>query len=989
MSDIMTPIPFSQLMGWIMEEQKQGSIFGVRKLYKAKKDKNLLEIFGEKMETPFGPAAGPHTQLAQNIVAAYVGGSRFFELKTIQTLDGEDLPVSKPCIIAEDEAYNVEWSTELRVERAMEEYIKAWFAMKLISKQFGFGASDGFIFNMSVGYDYEGITSKKIDDFINGLNDARGTKIWQECKEYALNNLSLFPGVTAEDIEAFSPHVCTSITLSTLHGCPPKEIERIATHLIEVKKLNTFIKCNPTLLGYEFARKTMDDMGYDYLTFDDHHFKNDLQYSDAVPMLTRLQEKADNIGVEFGVKLTNTFPVKIVAGELPGEEMYMSGRSLFPLSISLASKLSETFDGKLRMSFSGGADVHNIDRIFSVGIWPITIATTLLKAGGYDRISQIAEKLEQCSYGKFSGIDVKALKQLAKDVLSDPNHLKAIKPAESKKIGKQVPLVGCFTAPCSDGCPIGQDIPEYLMSFAKEGPLESLKIITDKNPLPFMTGTICSHRCQSKCMRGWYEDSVHIRGVKLEAAKGGYDELVAGIVPPTVDYDKKVAVIGAGPAGLSAAYFLAKSGYNVTVFEKQQNAGGIVKYIIPEFRISSETIEKDIKLVESMGVTFVFGKSAPSLDTLKEQGFENIVVAVGAWKNGSLKLDGVAPMPVLDFLWKFKNEPQSLSLGKNVVVIGGGNTAMDAARAAKRSDGVDNVYLVYRRTSRYMPADEEELLEALEDGVEFKELLAPLSYDGSVLRCSKMILGEPDESGRRSPVATDEIVEVPANTVITAVGEQVDGELLGEYNVSLSNRGKAQVSEDSCKSDSGVYVIGDARRGPATIVEAIADAISAAESIVGSAVTSDLKKLGNAEVLATRKGEIKACSQAESDCSRCLGCSTICEVCADVCPNRANVAISVDGLSTAQIIHVDMMCNECGNCEVFCPYDSRPYKDKFTLFHTISDFEDSTNSGFLKSGDEYTVRIDGNVSKGSMDSMNIPQDIKKIIAAVQEKYSYI
>lgn len=290
MGDRMRPIPFGKLMDWIITEyQTQGSIFGVAKLFRHQSGDKMLPLFGERMEAPFGPAAGPHTQLAQNIVAAYAAGSRFFELKTVQQLDGEDLPVAKPCINAEDECYNVEWSTELRVPEAYAEYVKAWFALKLISRAFGLGDDCGFIFNMSVGYDLEGIKSPKIDAFIEGLKDASASPVWAECKAWALDNLARLPRIDAAFVEAVTPHICTSITLSTLHGCPPQEIERIATYLLAEKGLNTYIKCNPTLLGYEYARQTMDALGFDYVAFDDHHFKEDLQFADAVPMIRRLQ----------------------------------------------------------------------------------------------------------------------------------------------------------------------------------------------------------------------------------------------------------------------------------------------------------------------------------------------------------------------------------------------------------------------------------------------------------------------------------------------------------------------------------------------------------------------------------------------------------------------------------------------------------------------------------------------------------------------------
>lgn len=181
MSDIMRPIPFDQLMDWILTEKKtQGTIFGESRL--AKLGGHARPIFGEKVESPVGPAAGPNTQLAQNIIAAYVTGARFFELKTVQKMDGAELSacVNKPCILAADEGYNCEWSTELTVPGAFDEYVKAWVACKLLAQEFGFGDPDGFVFNMSVGYDLEGIKGEKVDTYINNMKDASNTPVFQE-----------------------------------------------------------------------------------------------------------------------------------------------------------------------------------------------------------------------------------------------------------------------------------------------------------------------------------------------------------------------------------------------------------------------------------------------------------------------------------------------------------------------------------------------------------------------------------------------------------------------------------------------------------------------------------------------------------------------------------------------------------------------------------------------------------------------------------------
>ena len=261
MSDRMTGMSFDQLMNWVTEElENHGTLFGLHRAYKAPEE--ALTIFGRDLETPIGPAAGPNSQLAQNIAASYYAGSRFFELKTVQIMDGDELAacVNKPCIKADDEAYNCEWSTELYVPQAQDEYIKAWFLLSFMAKEYGLGSMDGFQFNISVGYDLEGIKSEKVNTFIESMKNAADTETFKVCKQYLLDHVSEFKHVTAEDIEAIRPDICNSVTLSTLHGCPPQEIERIATYLLTEKKLNTFIKCNPTLLGYEFARETLDKM---------------------------------------------------------------------------------------------------------------------------------------------------------------------------------------------------------------------------------------------------------------------------------------------------------------------------------------------------------------------------------------------------------------------------------------------------------------------------------------------------------------------------------------------------------------------------------------------------------------------------------------------------------------------------------------------------------------------------------------------------------
>ncbi|HZW82034.1 MAG TPA: hypothetical protein VFF14_01255, partial [Candidatus Deferrimicrobium sp.] len=379
MSDMMRPIPFNKLLDWVLKEKEQcNTVFGIpeNKFYR-KEGKNFTTLFGEKIDTPIGPAAGPHTQLAQNIVAAYLTGSRFFELKTVQILDKLEFP--KPCIRAEDECYNTEWSTELAISGAYEEYVKAWLILNVLQKEIFKQNERRFVFNMSVGYDLEGIKSEKVDSFIEGLKDASGTEFFLGCKQVLLDNVGRFKHVDKGYVDGISAKICSSITLSTLHGCPPKEIEAISRYLLGVKGLHTFVKMNPTLLGYQFVRETFDKMGYGYIELKEESFTHDLQYGDGVEMLHRLRSFAKEQGKQFGVKLSNTLPVKITKAELPGDEMYMSGRALYPLTINLALKLASEFKGDLLISYSGGADFFNLERIFATGIRPITLATTLLK----------------------------------------------------------------------------------------------------------------------------------------------------------------------------------------------------------------------------------------------------------------------------------------------------------------------------------------------------------------------------------------------------------------------------------------------------------------------------------------------------------------------------------------------------------------------------------------------------------------------------------
>lgn len=1004
MSDRMRLIPFEKMLSWVLSELKEkDSIFGIHrsKFYKNKSG-SYTELFGEKLATPLGPAAGPNSQLAQNIVAAYLTGCRFIELKTVQKLDGEDLPVSKPCIYAQDECYNVEWSTELRVPDAYNEYIKAWFMLHVLMKELGLSEKRDFMFNMSVGYDLEGIKSPKMDAYIEGMRNAANTDIWKECREVLLSNINQFTHFTREDLDMISPVVCPSITLSTLHGCPPQEIERIANYFLKEKKLHTFVKMNPTLLGERFVRDTLDAMGYGYITLNGHHFIHDLQFPDAVAMLKRLKALAGELKLEIGVKLTNTLPVKILNQELPGEEMYMSGRSLYALSISLASKLAKEFNGDLHISYSGGIDFFNIDKVMEAGVRPITFATTILKPGGYERIKQMAHKVEGLQKGASAGIDIAKIGSLAENALTDRHHLKELRPVNSRKLASELPLYDCAVSPCAMGCPINQQIPQYVALVGEGKYDEAFEVIVNDNASPAITGSICDHQCQYKCTRLDYDESVLIRDMKKTAALKAQDKYAAGIRPAEIRSNKKAAILGAGAAGLATALFLRRNGMEAVVMDKRERPYGVVEYVIPEFRLSSDMVRKDLELVKRNGVEFKLGINENfSVDALKKE-YDYVVLAIGACKPGQISLEEGAEKTInaISFLENYKAQKGNVELGSHVCVIGGGNVAMDAARAAKTVPGVESVSIVYRRTRALMPADHEEINLAASEGVLFRELLSPAAFKERKLVCEVMSLGDRDSSGRRSPVPTGKKITLDADTVIVAVGEQVDSTLLGKNGIELDAKGLPKVSPACETNIPGVYVAGDAKAGPATIVRAIADGKAVAKDILHKeGLKADFEKKifpVDEKVLYERKGILNNPVYGDKEAERCLSCENICELCVDVCPNRANAVIYVDEgfASRHQVIHMDGMCNECGNCGIFCPHEGNPYKDKVTVFWNEEDFRDSTNKGFLvtdMAAGKCLVRTESGetVSYAPGQESNVSKEMESIIKVCIDKYGYM
>lgn len=414
-------------------------------------------------------------------------------------------------------------------------------------------------------------------------------------------------------------------------------------------------------------------------------------------------------------------------------------------------------------------------------------------------------------------------------------HTQTDRVKSSRKVALELLLsdhTGDCVAPCSKACPAGTDCQGYVGLIANGEYTEAVKLIKDKLPLPASIGRICPHPCEKACRRQYVDEPISIAFLKSFVADMDLSDntYIPEIEPDT---NKKVAVIGGGPAGLTAAYFLRKNGHSVTVFEQMEKMGGMLRYGIPEYRLPKGVLDKEIKLIEDMGVTLKnnvnIGKDIPFEQIQKD--FDATLVAIGAWNSSKMRVPGED----LDGVWggiDFLREValgNKVDLGKNVAVCGGGNTAMDACRTAIRL-GAENVYVIYRRTKDEMPADPQEILESEEEGVIYKYLTNPIEFTGENGKLNgvilqKMELGEPDESGRRRPVAIEgETEEIALDSVIMAIGQYPN--LCGFETLEATRKNTISADESRFTTSlQGVFAVGDAtNKGADIAIAAIGEA---------------------------------------------------------------------------------------------------------------------------------------------------------------------
>ncbi|WP_371361756.1 Ferredoxin--NADP reductase [Sporomusa rhizae] len=395
-------------------------------------------------------------------------------------------------------------------------------------------------------------------------------------------------------------------------------------------------------------------------------------------------------------------------------------------------------------------------------------------------------------------------------------------------------------APCVMTCPANIDIQLYLRHTANGNFAAALEVIKDSNPFPVVCGRVCPHPCEAQCRRNLVDSPVAINHVKRFIADWDMEREHSWTPPKKPATGKKIAIVGAGPSGLSAAYYSAINGHDVTVFERQPHAGGMMRYGIPEYRLPKANLDKEIDIIRSLGVKIMTGKALGTHVRLEDlrRDFDAVYLAIGSWRATPMQLEGEN----LTGVWLGIQYLEQVTKGIDIqlgdtVVVGGGNTAIDCARTALRK-GAKSVKLIYRRTREEMPAEPYEIEEAWHEGVEMLFLMAPNKIETAggrkILRCIKMKLGEADRSGRRRPVpieGSDEIVE--ADTIIGAIGQSTDTQFLyNDLPVNLNKWGDIEINGRSFQtSENNIFAGGDCVTGPATVIQAVAAGRQASDAM--------------------------------------------------------------------------------------------------------------------------------------------------------------
>ncbi len=613
-------------------------------------------------------------------------------------------------------------------------------------------------------------------------------------------------------------------------------------------------------------------------------------------------------------------------------------------------------------------------------------------------LEEIVDLINDISWGRACLDHVEIIKNLATQIIREENDPSALEIAKNilsnlethKEVfinhitTRNCPTGDCTKlapSPCQIACPAGLDIPSYVTLIGMGEDEEAIKIIREDNPFPWVCGLVCTHPCEFVCVRGRIDSPIAIKDLKAFAAEkvmsqGGYKN-----PPKAPSNGHKVCIIGAGPAGLTASYYLALKGYSVTVIDALPVAGGMMMVGIPRYRLPREVIDREVDMIRELGVEFRLNTRLGedlTIEDLKRDGFEAILIAIGAHGSYKLNIPGEEDFPqvmsAVEFLRRV-SLGERIKPGRRVAVIGGGNVAIDAARTAIRL-GCEKVTIVYRRSRGEMPANEEEIVQAEEEGVDFIFFTIPVEIggkDGKVeyLRCVKTILGEPDERGRRVPIPLEgSEYDLEVDCVIVAIGQVVQKEGIAKLkDLKWTKRGTIQVNSVTMETSiEGIFAAGDVVTGPATVIEAIGAGKRAAEAIdryfkglpqpTRPPVPVRRRKLNFLPTTADQKMRLQRpkmpllnCNrrritfqqvelglsedEARQEAYRCLRCDVCrrCGRCVEICRDFMKVDalpfghFDFDHPVSTDFRKVAEKCILCGSCAYNCPNQAMEIKD--------------------------------------------------------------
>ncbi len=937
----MNPPTIEQLLRFMLSSfNEKGEIFDIpEKLFYKHWHYHTLYTTkqGQKIHNPIGISSGPHSQMAQNIIASWLCGARVIELKTVQPN-----PVEvriKPSIDIFNGAYNCERSHELTVEQAYDQYLNAWILIHVLQHKLSLdaykNADIGTLFIMSLGYSLSDIRSDKIQWFIDNMLDSSEKKA-EKIKAIK----AIYPDIVALNIP---DRISGSFIVNTSKGCSSRELEYICKFLVIDKKLHPSIKFSPKLLGFKSVMAILSAEHTFEAEIKEEDFEDSLQYPEAITLIEDVTKISKEMGLEMTVKISNSLSCKNNTSQIPSQagEVYMSGRALHPIAVNLAAKLQSKFEGQLDISFSGGASSSNVVNLIQSGFRSITVCTDLLKPGGYGRLNQYFNTLSKtfANYqaknlrefilksGNEYGVIESALENLrnyAIRTLSDPDYQTNELSGINIKSQRQLNHFDCIHAPCAEASPLNIDTSSYCWFTNKNDANKAINAILADNPLPSVVGMIGDDPSRLKCVRNNYDYPVLMKEVERFIAEYEPEENTG--LPALPPNGMNVAVIGGGISGLSCAWYLSRYGFTVDVYEAEENPGGMVNTVVPSFRITDTALQKDIKRIKNAGVKILANT------TIDKERFERIrksynfiYVATGATVANNPDIDTKRANNVYDaiqFLKEAKKKPD-FDPGSNIAVLGSDWLAADVARTAIRLVGDEGyVALITPYEEKDLQIDMHTLRALREEEIEIFEKCRPKNFnitENAVESIETVEVEKVDDKRLKKAKFKDiegseQVFKFDA--VVSCSGLKADASFLDKKNLKLNSQTKeTQIAH--------VFAGGMVTDPMGSVMSVIADAKDAAHQIARKASVKIPEMLFSQEKdvdiqqLKIKKTQVEKPNMPEEtppenrndfkpvvstlkpvralkEAARCLQCDTLCNICVDVCPNQAIIGFEVN-----------------------------------------------------------------------------------------------